>query len=69
MTDTELNRKVAEKLGIEWHEFKETTPLGSRCSCGMICGNLDEHIRLSTVDFTLNAKYLIEVLMKRAILV
>ncbi len=44
MTDTELNKAVAEKLGIkpdpEW--FKEGYP-----------------------DFTLNAKDLIEVLMKR----
>ncbi len=66
MTDTELNRKVCKKLGIEWHEVVQRG-FQNLCSCGFNCYlmvTLDKHIKDSNPDFTLNAKDLIEVLMK-----
>jgi len=72
MTNTELNYKVAEKLGIEWHSVKnhgtnddKVCPL---CTCGkefITRGDLYAHVQYDNPDFTLNAKNLIEVLMKR----
>jgi hypothetical protein len=66
MTDTELNKAVAEKLGIEWHEvvWKDCVSFKVKyCSCGYKYGFKDEEH--SNPDFAANAKDLIEVLMKR----
>ncbi|MDD5006346.1 MAG: hypothetical protein PHS93_09010 [Candidatus Omnitrophica bacterium] len=70
MTNT-LNRKVAEKLGIEWHEvfsIKEYLTADGyvsiyTCSCGATSKS-DQEL-CTNPDFTANAKDLIEVLMKR----
>ena len=44
-------RDLARWGGIEWHEVKANTVIGSRCSCGIICGNIAEHIKESNPDF------------------
>jgi hypothetical protein len=71
MTDT-LNRKVCEKLGIEWHEedteylYNTGIPKCSTCRNEFVTKNdLDEHIKESNPDFTVNAKDLIEMIDKR----
>jgi hypothetical protein len=66
MTNTELNRKICKKLGIERHEvvWKDCKTFNVKyCSCGYKYGFKDEEH--SNPDFAANAKDLIEVLMKR----
>ena len=67
MTDTELNKRLCEKLGIEWHEdTSETSSFFKffKCSCGKhnfrSVEEIKIHIQKSNPDFTVNAKTLIE---------
>jgi hypothetical protein len=68
MTDTELNRAVAKKLGLPWHEASLfTDKVNYKCSCGGLfrVELITEHITASNPDFTQNAKVLLETLKEK----
>jgi hypothetical protein len=45
------NQRLTELLGGCWHEWMDTTEVGLRCTCRIICGNLDEHIKKSNPTY------------------
>jgi hypothetical protein len=45
-------QRFTELLGGCWHEWMDTTEVGLRCTCRMICGNLDEHIKKSNPTYS-----------------
>ena len=70
LTDTDINKAVALKLGIEWHERTNAIMFTDffSCSCGYQTSNREDfinHIKESNPDFTLNAKDLIEIILQR----
>lgn len=68
MTDQELNRRVAEKLGIEWHKEGETNPF--RCICGRRFNwviDVENHCKAFNPDFCSNAKVLLETIQEKQV--
>lgn len=49
MTDAQ---RFHELTGGCWHEYDKIIGLYNKCSCGKICGNLDEHIKQSNPTYT-----------------
>jgi len=75
MTDTELNKKICEKLKIQWHEQVGNNGFCDyyKCSCGWevhvyscgACGQLLNHCNASNPDFTQNAKVLLDAIKEK----
>jgi hypothetical protein len=49
MTDAQ---RFTELTGGCWHEYDKIIGLYNKCSCGKICGNLDEHIKQSNPTYS-----------------
>jgi len=49
MTDAQ---RFHELTGGCWHEYDKIIGLYNKCSCGKICGNLDEHIKQSNPTYS-----------------
>ena len=69
LTNEQLNKAVALKLGIEWHEEIEADECFHYCSCGrkfytdyQMWSHLQDR---ANPDFCSNAKFLLEELQKR----
>lgn len=65
LSDTEINKAIAEKLGICWHEIAKNIIPVYTCSCGKelyLYADMNEHIKASNPDFCTNAKVLLNVL-------
>ena len=62
MTDTELNKKICEKLGICWHE-----PLFKGSKVCRLCGTYCDAESMSEFnpDFTVNSKVLLDAIKEK----
>ncbi len=51
MNEPNYAKLFHEATGGCWHEYDKIIGLYNKCSCGKICGNLDEHIKQSNPTF------------------
>lgn len=68
LSNDQINKAVAKKLGICWHEVIKQEFELYECACGYthwLSTGMDKHIRESNPDFCQNAKVLLWTLEKK----